>query len=293
MSTLHRLIKEAQARLLSAGVDAAEAALDAELLARHVLGCDRARLLASWQEPPPASFGAPYERAIGRRAQREPVAYIVGVREFWNLELDVTPDVLVPRPETELIVEEALEYVRARARSRQGPDPIRIADVGTGSGCLAIALAVEVPGAHVTAIDTSVAALEITRRNARRHGVERRVATVACDLLRGVSPGFDLIVSNPPYIRRADLQTLPPEVSRYEPVAALDGGVDGLETIRRLLDQATTHLAPEGRLIFELGADQAVDVSRAIASHPELTIERIRQDLQGIPRTAVVRRTSS
>jgi release factor glutamine methyltransferase len=294
--TIHDAIITAAARLRRAGIDAQEAALDAELLARHVLGWDRARLLTSWQQEASPEFSAAHDQAVLRRERREPAAYIIGVREFWNLELEVSRDVLVPRPETELIVEEALACVAShlpnRSLARPEARPLRIADVGTGSGCLAIALAAELKDARVVAVDISTRALQVARHNARRHGVDSRIFTVASNVLDGIATTFDAIVSNPPYIPRRDLSSLPPEVSRYEPMTALDGGGDGLDTIRGLLEHSGTRLKPQGWLIFEFGAGQEEGVRRAVEVHRSLTLVRVRKDLQGIPRTAVCNSSS-
>jgi release factor glutamine methyltransferase len=211
------------------------------------------------------------------------MAYIIGRREFWGLDFEVTPDVLVPRPETETLVEEAL----ARAR---GGERMRLADVGTGSGCLAITLACRLPRARAVATDVSAAALQVARRNATRHGVLDRVRFVQADLLSGLHGPFELIVSNPPYIPTAALRDLQPEVRNYEPAGALAGGPDGLDVVRALLEQAATRLSAGGWLILEFGWGQAARLAAEIAARPVYELEVIQPDLQGIPRTAVIRR---
>ncbi len=285
--TLAEYVAAGRSRLATAGVDAALAALDAEVLARSLLGWDRAGYLARARDPAPAWFGERYRAWLERRAGREPVSQILGRREFWGLEFEVTRDVLTPRPETELVVEEALDCVAAMRAG--GCPPRSIVDVGTGTGCLAISLAREVSGARIIATDTSPAALAVARRNARIHEVGARVAFVQAFLVDAIAGPIDLIVSNPPYVPAADLATLPPEVRNFEPEMALAGGLDGLDVIRDLVNQAPRALAPGGWLVFEFGAGQEVGVRGAIARCGALDLVRVRADLQGIPRTAVVR----
>lgn len=285
--TLAEHVARGRLRLAGAGIRAEDAAFDAEVLARHLLGWDRASYLARTRDPVPAWFPRQYGQWLERRAGREPVSQILGRREFWGLDFEVTRDVLTPRPETELIVEEALACVSA-ARA-DGKAVHSVVDVGTGSGCLAVSLARELPGARIVATDTSGAALAVARRNAVRHGVGARVAFVRSSLADALAGPVDLLVSNPPYAADADLAVLPPEVREFEPEIAVAGGPDGLEPIRRLLDQAPRVLAPAGWLVFEFGACQEEGVRAAIVRHPTLELVRIRRDLQGLPRTAVVR----
>lgn len=275
-ATLHERIAEARRRLAQAGLDPRDASIDAEVLARHVLGWDRAALLARGREPAPPAFAERFASAIVRREAREPVALITGHREFWGLEFEVTPDVLIPRPESELIVEAALEEGAAACR--------RIVDVGTGSGCLAVALAT-VSAARVTATDMSAAALGVARRNAQRHGVKDRISFVRADLLEGLAGSVDLIVSNPPYVPVHD--DLPPDVARYEPPSALYAGADGLEALRRLIATAAPRLAGRGRLIVEFGFGQAASIRRLAEGAGWRQVD-LRSDLQGIPRVAVM-----
>ena len=283
MASVHERLVEAREIFMRAGIDTDEAALDAEVLARHVLGWDRATLVARWREAAPESFDERFQPLITRRASREPVAYITGHREFWDLDFEVTPDVLIPRPETELIIEEALRHAREVHLPRE------ILDVGTGSGCIAIALAHELPSARVTGTDISIAALNVARRNAERHGVARRIQFLNADLLDDVTPA-DLIVSNPPYIPAGDAPGLQPEVAQHEPAVALFGGPgDGLELVRRLLASAAAHLADEGRLMIEFGFGQEAPLREA-ARHAGWDVVRICNDLQGIPRVAILRR---
>jgi release factor glutamine methyltransferase len=276
-------IAAARLALAQAGIPPAEAAIDAEVLARHVLGWDRARLLAYGREPAPASFTTAFDALVQRRATREPVAMILGRREFWGLEFEVTRDVLVPRPETELLVEEALAFARTH--------PCRSAiDVGTGSGCIAIALAHELAQLHVIAVDKSPAALAIATRNAAANGVADRIRFVEGDLFDRVMDVADLIVSNPPYVADGDVSALQRDVVDFEPHAALFGGADGLDVLRRLFSDAPARLAPDGRLIVEFGSGQEAQV-RGLATQSGWDVVRIREDLQGIPRTAVLTRS--
>jgi release factor glutamine methyltransferase len=280
---LHQRLAEARLTLTQAGIPPDEAALDAELLARQVLDCDRATLLTRARDPLPSAFDRLFKTLLTRRARREPLAYIVGHREFWGLEFDVTPAVLIPRPETELIVEEALASMPLRDAGR------RIVDVGTGSGCLAVTLAIEFPAAQVTATDISDDALAVAYRNAERHNVLARVSFLQTNLLDGISGPADLIVSNPPYVAVGDAPTLPPEVAGYEPATALFAGSDGLDVIRELLAAAPLLLASDGFLIVEFGFGQEALV-RDAARAAGWTVVRMRSDLQRIPRVVVLRR---
>ena len=278
--TLAERVSEAALRLAEAGIDARDAAFDAEVLARHALGWDRATYLARWREPAPADFEQPFEPLVARRCRREPVARITGRREFWGLDFEVTPAVLVPRPESELLVETALARLGDRAPRWE------VADVGTGSGCLAIALARELPRARVAATDVCPDALAVARRNAARHRAADRVTFHHTDLLDGLPGPFDLIVSNPPYVPDGVVDTLAPEVSRHEPAAALRGGPDGLDTVRRLI-AAANRLRPGGWLVMEVGAGQSGDAA-AIGRRAGLQVVDVRPDLQGIPRAVVM-----
>ena len=283
MATVADRLAAARSRLIEAGLTSGEAALDAEVLARHILGWDRAALLTQGREPERPGFGDAFDSLIERRVRREPVAQIIGRREFWGLDFEVNRDVLVPRPETELIVEEALSFSRQRALTQ-------IIDVGTGSGCLAIALATELPDVRVSATDTSLSAIEVARRNASAHGVEARLEFHLCDVLEDVDGPAELIVSNPPYVPEAMAPHLQPEVVQYEPHAAIFGGETGLEVILALFQQAPGRLAEGGRLIVEFGFGQREGVARLAAANG-WTIIRTREDLQGIPRTLVLERS--
>lgn len=268
-----------------AGVAADEAAADAEVLARHVLGWDRATWLARRRDPPPPDFEARYARLAARREQREPVSILTGRREFWGLAFEVSPAVLTPRPETERIVEIALELLGDRRDT-----PVALADVGTGSGCLAVTLAREFPLATVTAIDVSSDALAVARRNAAAHSVAGRIAWVEAPLAEWLAGGtpIDLMVANLPYVPTGELDGLPPEVRLHEPRIALDGGPDGLGPLRALLHAAPSRLTPDAPLLVELGVGQADAFREQAAAVRGLRLLDIRQDLRGIPRTAVL-----
>ena len=283
--TLHELVADAGERLGRAGIRKRDAGFDAELLARTLLGWDRAHFLAARHSSAPAGFGEAYDRLIARRERREPTSYIIGLKEFWGLDFEVSPDVLIPRAETEFLVEEALTCVGELRAGGGGP---LIIDAGTGSGCLAVVLARELPRARIVATDISRAALAVARRNALRHGVGHRVRLLQSNFLEGVARKADLIVSNPPYVPRSQARALAPEVRDFEPHLALFGGADGLELQRVLLEQASARLAPEGFLLLEFGDGQEEDLQSAIAAWPCFRLLRVRHDLQGIPRTAVI-----
>jgi release factor glutamine methyltransferase len=282
MTLLHERLAAGRERLVAAGITPAAAAIDVDLFVRTILGWDRARVLTARTEPAPAALEPRFSEWIRRRADREPAAYIVGIREFWGLEFRVTSDVLIPRPESEFIVEEALTTIeRMEVPSR------RLADIGTGSGCLAVSLAHEIAGAHVIATDVSGAALAVARDNARRHGVHERITYVETSFLDGIRGPFDLIAANPPYVRAGDKPGLAHDVLR-EPHVALFGGESGLQGIEAVLDAAARTLTGGGWLIMEFGLGQDDDVRRLVAARPSLRLDRVRADLQGIPRTAVV-----
>ena len=283
--TIHAHVSAARQRLRDAGITPTESDLDARLLAQHVLGWTTERFLTDARENEPEGFTPRYDALVARRVTREPLAYIVGIREFWGLDLEVTPDVLIPRPATELIVEAIQELFPDRAA------PLAVADICTGCGCVAVAIAHERPSASVQATDISRPALEVARRNAARHGVSDRVTFTHGDLFDGVTGTFDAIVANPPYVIDRAGPALQPEVHNHEPHVALFGGIDGLTLVSRLVAGAPARLRSGGSLIFEFGLGQDVEVEDLIEASPELTLMDLKRDLQGIARTAVVRRT--
>lgn len=282
---MFQLVVSARERFIRAGIPPDQAAIDAEVLARHARGWDRATYLTRRDEPLAPDAAASYEALVIRRERREPVAYITGSREFWNLKFLVTPAVLIPRPESEFIIEAALARLCDKGRAWV------IADVGTGSGCLAIALAHELPAARVTATDISPDALAVARENAKRLGVAGRVTFVRTSLLDDAPGPFDLIVANPPYVPSSHSPTLSPDVRDHEPEQALYGhGDDGLDQARALLTQAPSRLTPTGVLLMEFGFAQGEAVRHALGQVPTLEPIEILRDLQGHERTLVARK---
>jgi release factor glutamine methyltransferase len=279
--TVSELVARARERLLAGGVPADEAPGDAEVLARHALGWDLTRYTVSRGEAPSPDFAVRYDTLIARRLTREPVSQIVGHREFWGLDFEVTRDVLTPRPETELAVQAVLDVCTQGAPTSA---PI-VVDIGTGSGCIAIAVARELPLARLIASDVSLAALKVARRNAARHGVGKRIAFICSEAIPP-SDDVEIVVSNPPYIPIGERASLAPEVRDYEPPNALFGGTDGLEFFRRLLDNLPGSLTENGRLIVEAGYDQAARI-KALADPRFWSFERSYRDLQGIERVLV------
>ena len=270
--------------LLSAGLTNEEAASDAEMLARKALGWDRATYISNVRASVSVEFVHRYRGMLDRRVQREPVSLITGQREFWGLDFTVTRDVLTPRPETELLVEETIALVNTDNHARP-----HVVDVGTGSGCVAIAIA-KTSGARVTATDVSSLALAVARHNATRHGVDDSIHWVCAPLLKGVHNPPDIITANLPYIPSMEISQLPPEVQQFEPHVALDGGTNGLEIITKLLREASLRLKNGGTLILEIGRGQAPALSTLLETTPELQIVKTRNDLQGITRVIALRR---
>jgi release factor glutamine methyltransferase len=254
--------------------------LDARLILGHVLGLDHAGLMRESERALGPRALAGIEALAVRRLAGEPVARVVGVKEFWSLPFAVTSAVLVPRPETETVVEAALARLDAAGRREQ---PLRIADLGTGSGAILLALLHEMPLARGIGTDCSVAAVETARENARRLGFADRAAFVACDFGAALGGGLDLVVANPPYIVSAEIATLPREVRNFDPLSALDGGADGLAAYRTIVADARRLLASGAYLVLEVGAGQADAVS-ALAGAAGLTAIAATADLAGIRR---------
>jgi release factor glutamine methyltransferase len=250
-------------RLTAVGIDSAR--LDAELLLAHALEMSREQLVVAQGVALESGQLAGYESLLRRRLEREPIAYILGSQEFWSLDFQVCRDVLIPRPETEKLI----EVVLAKIGTNGSAKPLRIADLGTGSGAIAITLATELPAAQLMATDISPAALAVAKDNAATHGVMRRIdfrAGNLCQALSGCGERFDMIVSNPPYIESAVIPTLAPEVHYWEPRGALDGGMDGLDFYRRIAADADKFLAPGGLLALEIGAGLSRSVSSFFAA---------------------------
>ncbi len=280
--TLAEALREA--RRLLAPVAPDEAAIEAEALLCHVLHLDRAALYTRLSEQLSPANSDAFFALVRRRLARDPLAYLLGRREFYGLELEVTPAVAVPRPETELLVDVALGWLRRHAR-----DSTLAVDVGTGSGAIALALAAHgPPGLRLLATDISRAAVALARRNARRLGLDGRAEFVVADLLSPFRARFDLVVANLPYVPTAELATAPPEVRR-EPPLALDGGPDGLRVIARLLEQVPPLLAEGGLLLLEMAPHQAGPLAElARRALPEATLE-VHRDLAGRERLLAVR----
>jgi release factor glutamine methyltransferase len=278
--SLSATLAGARARLVEAGIQPDQAAVDVDVYATTILRWDRATLLQNLRQPTPAALEPQFSQWIARREHREPTAYIVGSREFWGRQFVITSAVLVPRPETEFIIEEALPVLRRFAAPR-------IADIGTGSGILAVTLAAEVPAADVTATDLSSDALQVATQNAERHGVATRVTFLNTSYLDDVPGAFDLIVANPPYVRDSDKSALARDV-RHEPDVALFGGPDGLRDVAGVLDAAVEKLTSDGWFVMEFGYGQEDDVRRLIDVRRALRLDHIRDDLQGIARTAII-----
>ncbi len=260
--TIIKLIRWATSYLNSHDVDSPRAT--GEILLAHALHLDRIDLYLRFDQPLEAAELRTFKALIKRRIAREPVAYIVGKKEFWSLDFDVNEDVLIPRPETECLVEAALDHL-AEITSRR---PRRILDLGTGSGAIAVALASQKPHHIYFASDRFQSAVELARRNAGRHDLCRSIHFLVGDWLssfKGIGDGFDMIVSNPPYIPSDGINVLQPEIYRYEPIAALDGNEDGLACYRRIIKSAHIHLNPDGVLLLEIGHDQREDVQQIVS----------------------------
>jgi release factor glutamine methyltransferase len=285
---LRAALRAAIARLEESGVPSAP--LAAELLLMHVLQRDRTWLYAHPEFELSPEDAAAYAHLIERRSEGVPTQYLTGRQEFWGLEFQVGPGVLIPRPETEHTIEVALERLGARRA-----EPLRIVDVGTGSGCIAIALARELPRAEIVATDISAAALDYAQRNAARHGVSKRIQFLRADLLEAAMEAlgraesrFDLIVSNPPYVGRNDAGSLPREVREHEPAEALFAGDDGLQIYPALIDEAARQLAPSGIVVLEIGYNGAQYVG-SLLSASQWTDLRVTRDLAGIERVISAR----
>jgi release factor glutamine methyltransferase len=287
MMTVQQRVASARQVLRDCGIGPSEAETSARVLAQHVLGWDAARYLTAAADPEPPDFAERYEAVVRRRARREPAAYITGRQEFWALSFEVSGDVLIPRPETELIVEAAVAAFGGEPARR-----LMVADACTGCGNLAIALAHELPGASIVATDISREALWVARRNADRFGVSGRVRFVRADVLDGILGPFDLIVANPPYVKTPDRPALQPEVRDYEPGVALFGGPDGTELVATVVAQGAARLRRGGLLMFEFGFGQDDAVERLIAGEPALAMIGLKRDLQGVARTAIAEKVS-
>lgn len=299
------ILKSAIQRLAGARVPSPR--MNAELLLRFTLGCDRAYLYGHPERELTSEEQARYEDALTQRTQGIPAQYITGHQEFWGMDLIVSPAVLIPRPETEHVVEKVLELVaanknstretavvprtnwRLEGRERSPATHLHIADVGTGSGCIALALAKELPPAEIHATDISSSALEIARANAARHLLESRIHFHEADLLFGTEPcGFDFVVSNPPYVGQSEEDQVQLEVRKFEPRNAVFAGPTGLEVIERLIPQAKEALKPGGWLVMEISG---TIVGRVLELLGDWENVETTNDLQGIPRVVAARKT--
>ncbi len=285
--TISDAICGATEQLAHSGIQTAR--LDAEVLLAHIVKKDRAWLIAHDRDALDTAEGKFFEEAIQRRSRREPLQYITGRQEFWGLDFLVTPDVLIPRPETELLVESAARFAREAGRN------IAVIDICTGSGCVAVSLARELAGARIFACDVSAQALAVARENARLNGVSDRIRFLEGDLFEpceelDIRGGIDMITANPPYIPAGDLQTLQPEVRDYEPGTALIGGPAGTEIQKRILALAHGFLKNHGVLIMEMGMGQAAELRKTADNAGSYESIEILKDLAGIDRVIVARK---
>jgi release factor glutamine methyltransferase len=278
--TIGSLLCEAGTVLRAAGIE--EPRREARLLLGHVLGRAPGLLTTEARAPVGAAERARFRDLVARRAAHVPAAHLTGTRGFWTLDLIVTPDVLIPRPDSETLIEAALAALPDRASVR------RVLDLGTGSGALLLAALSAFPAAIGVGVDRSPAALAVARANAARAGLADRALFLRADWSAALGDGFDLVLANPPYVPSEEIATLEPEVREHDPRAALDGGVDGLDAYRAILADLPRILLPDGVAVLELGAGQAADVSR-LATARRLGISELRQDLGGIPRAIVLR----
>ena len=289
LRTVRGALVSASEFLRRAGID--NARLDAEILLRQVLAIDQTQLYLRIEAPFDSTAELRFAELLRRRARREPLAYITGQKEFWSLDFVVSPAVLIPRPETELLVELALEHLR-----RHAADTVpSLFDLGTGSGSIAVCLAKERTDASVWAGDVSSEALEVAGANAMRHGLSKRIRWVTGDLFGALGwqkPIFDLIVSNPPYVRTQDLTSLEPEIREWEPMTALDGGADGLGVYRRIIGEARNYLVPGGQMMLEIGADMASGVVELFDRSASYGPTSVFQDHAGRDRVVAAMRLS-
>jgi release factor glutamine methyltransferase len=289
---LKESLTSAIARLSAANVPSPR--MNAELLLMFTLGCDRAYLYAHAERQFTDDENARYETVVAERMRGVPAQYITEHQEFWGMDFIVSPAVLIPRPETEHVIETVLALAKARLTSsteigKKG-SPLRIVDVGTGSGCIAQALAKELPAAEIHATDISASALKVARANAARHQLEHRVQFHETDLLAGLNPIFDFVVSNPPYVGESEEDQVQFEVRKFEPRAAVFGGPAGVEVIARLIPQAHAVLRPGGWLVMEMSGTIALRICELLGSWDEVSTVL---DLQSIPRVVSARKPTN
>jgi release factor glutamine methyltransferase len=279
--TIGESLRAATAALAEAGIDSAR--LDAKLLLGDVLGRDAAWLFNHGDEPLSEQSETAFAALIERRRERQPISLILGRREFWSLDFTVTRDTLAPRPDSETVIEAVLAELPDRGR------PLSLLDLGTGTGCLLLALLSELPAARGTAVDIDPRTLAVAKGNAERLGLDGRASFVQSDWWERIEGRFDVILSNPPYIKSDDIAGLDPEVARFEPLGALDGGADGLDAYRHLASRAGEFLTEDGMIALEVGAGQAPDVA-ALLAQAGFASCAVRRDLAGIERCVLARR---
>ena len=295
--TVRRVLEWTTGHLKKHGSDTAR--LDAEILLAHARGCQRIQLYTAYDEPLPDAVRATMRDLVQRRAQAEPVAYLVGHREFFSLDFRVTRDVLIPRPDTETLVIEIIEGVKtlvaARASTGENARAVRVLDLCTGSGCVAVAVAKNCQSTkcdiEIVATDLSPAALTIARENAAAHKVDDRIEFLEGDLFAPLAPAakFDIIAGNPPYIPTAEIDTLDAEVAKHEPRLALDGGPTGLAIFDRIIAAAPQHAVPGALFLMEMSPEQAEPLQQKLLAHGGYTDVSVRKDIAGRPRVVKAR----
>jgi len=281
MTTIAAALRDATARLNDAGIDGAR--LDARLLLAEALGKDNTWLFNNAPDELSAEAETAFAALLARRLERQPVSLILGRREFWSLDFTVTRDTLAPRPDSETVVEAVLAGLPDREK------PLSLLDLGTGTGCLLLALLSELPRAKGIGVDLNPDTLAVAQGNAERLGLGARTRFLRSNWWERVEGRFDIILSNPPYIRSDDIAGLDPEVARFEPLGALDGGADGLDAYRLLAAGSDKFLTADGMVAFEVGAGQAADVA-ALLEEAGLVVKMVRRDLSGIERCVVAGR---
>ena len=285
--TVSEAISRASVQLKAAGIETAQ--LDAEVLLGHIILKNRAWLLTHGTDALEGLHVASFKEAVRRREKREPLQYITGVREFWGLEFKVTPEVLIPRPETEFIIDATLATIQNRHKQ------VTVVDLCTGSGCIAVCLAKELSSARVIAIDVSDKAISVARENAQRHNVSERILFATGDLFEPLHDlagrgQIDVIATNPPYIRAADRQSLQPEVRNFEPAQALFAGLRGTEIAEKIIRAAPAYLGKNGALIMEMGMGQADELETIIVDAGSYGPSNRVKDLAGIDRVIIARK---